>query len=165
MPDSFPKFLVLYVLIFVLCGSGCVKSEHVSEGLVTLTSWDQTVLDAKKLNRPIVLLVEQRNCGFCQALKKNLIKPLANDSHFGSKAIYVSMMTDYDEPTLEKDGRQISGFDYSMQLDASTTPTVLFFNSEGEELQKRVVGYLETDEYIATMKSRIERSAAAVTGP
>ncbi len=47
--------------------------------LQNLNSWSETCATAKRLNVPIVVLVEQRHCAFCQRLKRDVFRPLAND--------------------------------------------------------------------------------------
>ncbi|MFK7885253.1 MAG: thioredoxin fold domain-containing protein [Gammaproteobacteria bacterium] len=132
------------------------------DNLHALVSWTKTLASAKQSQAPIVVLLEQRHCAFCQRLKRDLIRPLANDPTYRDRAIFVSVLTDIDAGLIEKDGTEVSGFEFSDQLRSSTTPTVLFLDSAGNELQKRIVGYKASASYTESLKKKIEESIAAV---
>ena len=163
MKFNYPKNLSLMLILALMSGAtGCTDSMGPVSGLNELTSWSETQAAAYRQQLPIILLVEQRHCGFCQALKKDLFRPLANDADYGSRAVFISMLVDFDAPLIEKGGKMISGFEFSEQFSASTTPTILFLDSAADELQERIVGYETSAQYIQTLKSRIDASASAL---
>ncbi|MFT6268005.1 MAG: thioredoxin-related protein [Alphaproteobacteria bacterium] len=119
---------VLALFSLVLGPDTLATSADDSDRLQNLKSLNETSAIAKRLNVPIVLLTEQRDCAFCQRLKRDVFRPLANDPSYFDKVLFASVLTDFDGPLIEKDETKISGFKFAESLDANTTPTVLLLD-------------------------------------
>ncbi len=156
----FLMVVVAAVLGFITLSKDDVRH---TDGLLKLGSWTEVRTQAEQLGVPIILLVEQKNCGYCQRLKRDLFHPLANTTTYRSRALFVSVLTDFDEPLLEKDGVEVSGFEFAESFEASTTPTILFLSSRAEELQDRVIGYTEGHAYRQALLNKIEASIGLVS--
>jgi thioredoxin-related protein len=148
---------LLMMIFFVLAAP--VQS---ADRLQNLASWDETRTASKRLNAPIVLLVEQRHCGFCQRLKREVFRPMANDSNYVDRVIFASVLIDYDGPLIEVDGEMLSGFEFAETFDANTTPTVLFLDHSSNELQHRMVGYVSGAQYNKNFISKLENSIESI---
>lgn len=127
-----------------------------------MLSWTDTLNTARMTERSIVLLVEQKNCAYCQRLKRDLFVPLARDPEYQEQLVFVSLRTDPDEPLVEKNGKEISTFEFAQSFDALTTPTILFLDSDGNEISHRLVGYTADAEYSQQLLSRLQISSTAV---
>ncbi|MFK7958861.1 MAG: thioredoxin family protein [Lysobacterales bacterium] len=151
------------IVAFLIAPNAGANEPETTDQLQPLASWTITAAEAKRRNVPIVILFEQRNCGFCQRLKKELFRPTANNPEYSRRAIFVSVLTDYDADLLEHGNTQISGFEFAEQFKALTTPTVLFIDSTGKTVEKRIVGYVSGDQYNQSFKRKLEASIAAVS--
>lgn len=148
----------LLMMVFIVLATP-VKS---ADRLQNLTSWDEARTESKRLNAPIVLLIEQRHCGFCQRLKREVFKPKANDPHYFDRVIFASVLIDYDGPLIVVDGEELSGFDFAQSFDANTTPTVLFLDYSSNELQHRMVGYVSGAQYNKNFTGKLENSIKSI---
>jgi thioredoxin-related protein len=133
-------------------------SSNETDRLHNLKSWSETSAVAKQTNAPIVVLIEQRHCGFCQRLKREVFLPLANDKTYFDRVIFASVLIDFDGPSIELNGADISGFEFAESFEANTTPTVLFLDHSASELQKRLVGYIAGESYNNTFIDKIKNS-------
>lgn len=153
--------LLILILFYLSSGPSGIASER-PDRLTHLVSWDRIVTDAAAKDVPIVILVEQRYCGFCQKLKKEVFRPIANNPNYFDRVIFATVLTDFDGPLIEKSGLDVTGFEFAESFNASTTPTVLFFNSSAV-LEQRVVGYFDELNYqrkfINTIESMISKNA------
>lgn len=156
---TFKAFGITALTFFALVTGPAIVAQTADETdrLQNLESLSETLAIAKRLNAPIILLIEQRHCAFCQRLKREVFRPLANDPMYFDRVLFASVLIDYDGPLIEKNGNNISGFEFSQSFDASTTPTVLFLDDASNELT-RIVGYIGGDEYKNKFISNIEKS-------
>lgn len=148
--------------IFMMAFIVPAKSFEGADRLQNLISWKEASSESKRLNAPIVLLIEQRHCGFCQRLKREVFRPMANDPNYFDRVIFASVLIDYDGPLIEVDGKMLSGFDFAENFDANTTPTVLFLDHSSNELQDRMVGYVSGTQYNKIFKGKLENSIESI---
>lgn len=144
----------------VIADSTGVDQNH---GLSSLASWDRVSVDAKAQMIPIVLLVEQRLCTYCQRAKAERLRPASRSNKYQGRAIFVSLATDTDEPPIEHNGATISTFEFAESYGASFTPTVLFLDYLGNEVQQRMVGYSASSTESAIFETRLSNAITAVS--
>lgn len=153
--STFSKTLFVGLTFYFVAHTSAMDTDKPNR-LKNLTSWSKLVDTAKLDKKPIILLIEQRHCGFCQRLKREVFQPLANDPAYFEHAIFKSVLTDFDGPTIEVKGNQISGFDFAESFDANITPTVLFLDYSSNEIQTRLVGYEANNAYLERFMLRLD---------
>ena len=96
-----------------------------------------------------VLLVEFSTpwCEFCEALEQEVLEPLVRSNRYQNKVIIRKLeINDYSN-VIGFDNRQYDTESISMQYKISLYPTLVFFDSEGNEISSRLVG-IKTFDYI-----------------
>ena len=130
------NFLVCFIIVSVL---GYGQGIRFNEG-----SWNEIVATATKENKPIFVDAYTDWCGPCKKMAKEVFTQNQVGEYFNKTFFSVSM-------NMEKG----EGVDFAKKYNITAYPTLLFFNSKGEFLNKSV-GYRESEELIETSKAALD---------
>ncbi|MFM7331612.1 MAG: thioredoxin family protein [Brachymonas sp.] len=111
----------------------------------------QAAQQASRAGQPLVVMVSLPGCPWCELLRRNYLLPLAAE---GLPA-YEFMVNDRSNRLRDFQGQRVSPAALSAALKVSTTPTVLFFNQEGQEFAPRIEGVASADFIGAVIDERL----------
>jgi thioredoxin-related protein len=97
----------------------------------------------KKL--PILLLISQSHCGYCERMKREVLNPMQLNGDFENRILVREIVIDSSEKLTDFDGNQVDAADFSQSYGVYVTPTLLFLNSRGEEAAKPILGINNID--------------------
>ena len=119
----------------------------------------QTSRLANATGQPLVLMVSLPGCPWCELLRRNYFVPMQSE---GLKA-YEFMINERSRKLVDFKGQSTTPAALSATLKVTNTPTVLFFNAQGEEIAPRIEGVASADfvgavinERLATARERIK---------
>lgn len=121
---------------------------------------DAAVAEAEAI--PIMLLVSQTYCGYCDQLKDWIIRPMILSGDYEGRVIIRELKVDSFRPVRDFTGEPRDPAKISAGYKAYLTPTLLFLGPDGEELTERIRGIntpemfgYYVDEAIATAAQRL----------
>ena len=135
------------------CGAGPVDDGRATTSVEAVSShtahldweksWDSAFLRAKSEGKPVLVSFEADWCVWCKKLESityrdSEVMSLIADS-------LVPLILDVDE----------SGRELSDELEVQSLPTILIFNSDGEE-QGRINGYLPPGKFVTVMNEILQ---------
>lgn len=103
----------------------------------------------------IVLMVSQPDCSFCVKVKEDYLKPLIQTD--GAPPVRVINLKTAHQ-FVGFDGAQTSAEQFTGELNAQFTPTLLFFDAQGHQLHERIIGLTTPDFYGYYLDTAIESS-------
>jgi len=112
------------------------------------TTWDEVMAEAKETGKPIFVDAYASWCGPCKKMNRDV---------FPQKAVGEYMNDNY--INLKLDMEKGEGVDFASAYSVTAYPTLLFFNSDAE-LQHRVTGYVEVDEFLEDAKAATDPTKA-----
>lgn len=95
---------------------------------------------SKSSKLPIVLLVEQTGCRYCEIVSEEFLYPLQNSERFKDKAIFRRISLDAGETITGLNKSDITTDAFCDEYGASFTPTVLFLDGNGNALTDKILG-------------------------
>ena len=114
---------------------------------------------AANANQPLVLMVSLPGCPWCELLRRNYLLPMATE---GLPA-YEFMINERSQKLQNFKSQSTTPAAFSTALKVTNTPTLLFFNREGQEIAPRIEGVASADfigavidEHLATARERIK---------
>ena len=110
--------------------------------------------DSQKL--PVMLVFSREDCPYCRLLEQEFLQPMRISGDYEQRISIRTLEIDH-QRVLDFDGQVISGVALANRYQVELTPTILFLNTQGEELTKRLVG-LGTLDYFG---EEIDRSVDA----
>jgi thioredoxin-related protein len=99
---------------------------------------DAAVAESERI--PIMLLVSQTYCGYCDQLKEWIIRPMILSGDYEGKVTIRELLVDSFEPVRDFDGEPRDPDKISARYEAHLTPTLLFLGPDGQELTERIHG-------------------------
>ena len=147
------NFLKRWRVILLFLPTVCVATEYqyeedpVGDGLIpVLSNFRQALVLSKDLDRPLMVQFSTAWCDYCATMEEHVLSPMLKDETYAKKVIIFKLEVD-DAWLIGADGKQQSTMSFAMDHDVDLYPTLVFFNSEGKEISKRIVG-IRTFNYI-----------------
>ncbi len=106
---------------------------------------------AAKANQPLVLMVSLPGCPWCELLRRNYLLPMAAE---GLPA-FEFMINERSQKLQDFKGQSITPAALSAALKVTNTPTLLFFNRDGQEIAPRIEGVASADFVGAVIDERL----------
>lgn len=108
--------------------------------------------DAKK---PLLLFVTQPGCPYCERARREVMRHLARDPAFTSRAIFREVSIG---DTVDGfDGKPVSGLVVARSLGVRLYPTVVLVDSTGTSIASPLRGF-SADFYVPSITSRIDEA-------
>jgi thioredoxin-related protein len=127
--------------------------------LPTPTHLLQAATKASERGEPIVLMVSLPGCPWCELLRRNYLTPMRAEG----VAAFEFMINERSQRIADFKGQPITPSAWSEAMKVKITPTLLFFNAQGQEAAPRIEGVASADfigsildERLATARERIK---------
>ena len=118
---------------------------------------------------PVIVFVSRDACPYCRTLRDTILKPMLTANKFEHRAVLVELSLDRVETLTGFEDKQMTARAFGELYQAEITPTLLFLDSNGREISKRIVGisnlefyghYLQksTDEALLAIRSEAQKN-------
>ena len=136
-----------YIVSFLICLIGLVsislfaqeKSEPIQITQANNLNADNKL--SKENNSVIILYISAPDCPFCKKLEQEVLIPLIKSGEYKNKAILRKINWHSSEQLIDFKGKQNTPVKLLKSYDLKITPTLLFLDSEGNEVVERIIGY------------------------
>ncbi|MCB1734044.1 MAG: thioredoxin fold domain-containing protein [Gammaproteobacteria bacterium] len=119
-------------------------------------------LEAGGRHLPIMLVVSQTECGYCERLKSELLEPMRVSGDYDAKVIIRELNIDAGESVTDFNGVRRSAQDLASDYRAWVTPTLLFLDPHGKLVADRIRGYNTPDLFPGYVDEAIDKAHKAV---
>jgi thioredoxin-related protein len=119
---------------------------------------DQLGCEAARQELPILLYVSRSDCSFCMRLEKDILGPLLKSGTLDDKILLRELESDNPAPIVDFAGHQSTAAKVAEAYRATITPTLLFLDSAGQEVERRIVGYQPSDFYSYYLETAATRA-------
>ena len=156
----FPKIkmraVFLSIALIVLCQTSAAAQTGGPHGLVVFKNMQKDAVHASKSCLPMVVMVSQFSCAYCEKLREQVLLPLLKSGEFDNKALFRELLIDPDEYVIDLAGQSVTGMHVAKgYLENIVTPTMLIIDSSGKELVERIIGISNIDFYSAYLETQI----------
>ena len=152
------RFVLVFLLILIgpqsvlAAGAEIPAAKNLAE--VGLSSQEQGI--------PAVVFVSRDACPYCRTLRDTILQPLFNADKFEQRAILVEISLDRDDPLTGFENTQMTAEAFGQLYQSEITPTLLFLDSEGHEIAKRIVGISNLEFYGFYLQKSIDEALRAI---
>jgi thioredoxin-related protein len=123
------------------------------------TDLRQAATQANARGEPLVLMVSLPGCPWCELLRRNYLTPMRGEG----VAAFEFMINERSQRITDFKGQLITPAAWSEAMKVKITPTLFFFNPQGQEIAPRIEGVASADfigaildERLATARERIK---------
>ena len=115
---------------------------------------------ARSGHMPILLVVSQEDCPYCELLKREILEPMLISGEYDGRVLIRELLIDSALPVRDFDGQAITPDALAQRYRARLTPTVLFLDDRGRELTKPMIGINTVDFYGYYLDAAIDAARA-----
>jgi thioredoxin-related protein len=108
---------------------------------------------ADQLRQPLVVMVTLKGCAFCDVVRNSHLVPMYKR---GEVQVVQIDMLDRKSTLQNLQGVTTTPYEQARQWKVTLAPTLLFINSQGQELAERLEGVGVADFYGAYLEQRLE---------
>lgn len=160
-PDMLKKLLFSLLFagfgLFMLSGLHAADNSHAVE-IPTLRNLQTDGELSQQKQLPIVVLFSASHCGYCSIIKEEFLRPMLLSGDYTNKAMIRVIEIDSSDDLMDLNGQAISPEDFANRYDIYLTPTLAFFDAQGNELAPRMVGVTTVDYYGGYLDDAIDAS-------
>jgi thioredoxin-related protein len=156
------------VLTGLFSGAGTALDGGIEEGFahsVELTEARDMSADGKlsrKGGMPILLLVSQLTCPYCEQIKREILHPMVVAGDYKGELLIRELYMDTRGRIRDFRGRYVDNSQFAYGYGVHLTPTLLFLGPDGRELTKRMVGINTPEFYFYYVDQAIQSAIAAL---
>jgi thioredoxin-related protein len=152
---QFARIVVLYLLSSPFGFADVGK-------LIPLEDIQQLSRESRQQQIPILLLVSQYHCSYCDRMKEEVLHPLQLDQEYRQRVLIRELSIDPGEMVTTLQGKRQAAVDFIDQYDVSVTPTLLFLDAKGREAAQRIIGINTVDFLFLYIDEAIDQATANI---
>ncbi|MCX9074877.1 MAG: thioredoxin fold domain-containing protein [Candidatus Methanoperedens sp.] len=143
------SFVVLGIILIFMGywwenSNSSTNSDFINLGKVSFhTSLDPGIKEAKNLSKPIFLYFRSETCYWCIRFEEEALSDKRIIEMLDKNFVLISIDI-FEQKNV------------SINLNVRTTPYMIFFTKDGEEIS-RIPGYLPADDFLARLKDVLEK--------
>jgi thioredoxin-related protein len=154
------RWLLLAPWLFAAPAGLAQASEDDAARMVSVKDLREEARIARADNLVLVLEFSSEYCGYCRKLEDLFLLPMQRNPEYESKVLIRSVSLDEYEFLVDFDGNFTSTGEFAAKYRVSVTPTLVFLDSEGREISKKLVGIWSEDFYGGYIDNRIDEARA-----
>lgn len=156
----YPRKNAALVLLLLIAGPlSLLAAEAAIPAADNLTKTGQA---ARQLGVPTVVFVSREACPYCRTLRDQILLPMQHANKFADRLILVELSLERVEPLTGFDNKQITAQELADHYQAGITPTLLFLDSEGREIGRRLVGISNLELYGHYLQESIDEALLVI---
>lgn len=118
-------------------------------------TWSQL---AHQQQLPMLVLFTSDFCPYCRLLEQDVLEPLLKSGETQGRILIGRLEVSPWEEVVDFHGKSMSAETFASNYQISVTPTVIFVDSNGDEIARRLIGINSVDLYWGELDSRISSS-------
>ena len=150
------------VMVVTACSTLATDGVLPRVDIPSVSDFSTLAKTAKNQQKLIMLEVSASYCSYCTTLEEELIKPMLRSGDYDDDVLIRKVDIDSYENLLGFDGQSISGPKLAQLFNIKVTPTLIFLNSENQEVSKRIVGVNSLDYMGAYVDDAIKHGLASI---
>lgn len=108
--------------------------------LHTATDLESLGEQAQDQGVPILIMFSSDSCPYCTIMEEGYLLPMLRNDEYKNKVIIRKIMIDSFDTLTDFNGNRIEAEDLPSRYRAWVTPTLVFLNSDGNEIAPKLVG-------------------------
>jgi thioredoxin-related protein len=113
---------------------------------------------------PILLVFTREDCGYCELLKRSVIRPMILSGEYDERVLIREVIVDDPNDIKDFGGRTVSPFAVANRYDGLLTPTVLMVGPEGQALAERLIGISNEQMYLWYLDRALAEATRVLRG-
>jgi thioredoxin-related protein len=130
--------------------------------IMTVDDFPQLAKTARDQGKLIMLEISASDCSYCFKLEEEILKPMVLSGDYDADVLIRKVDIDGSGNLRNFDGQIVSRSSLARAYNIKVTPTLIFLNSQNQEVSKRIVGVNSLDLFGAYVDEAIENGLAII---
>ncbi len=130
--------------------------------IVEVADFSRLAKTAKNQQKLIMLEVSASYCSYCLKIEEEILKPMLRSGDYDADVLIRKVNIDSFDNLRDFEGNTISGSTLARQFEIKVTPTLIFLNSQNQEVSKRIVGVNSLDYFGSYVDEAIEHGLTII---
>lgn len=117
---------------------------------------------AEQKRIPILLMVSQEHCGFCELMKQEVLDPMLLSEEYTDLVLMRELLIDPGEMVINFAGRRQTAEDFSDGYSVWVTPTLLFLDPQGRQAAEPILGINTIDFLLFYIEDAIDSAKSTM---
>ncbi len=113
---------------------------------------------------PILLVFTREDCGYCELLKRAVIRPMIISGEYDERVLIREVIVDDPNDIKDFGGRTVSPFAVADRYNGLLTPTVLVVGPDGQALAERLIGISNEEMYLWYLDRALVEATGVLRG-
>lgn len=153
---------IRYALIFLLVVIGPQSLLAAGGDIPAANNLAEVGRISQEQGIPAVVFVSRDACPYCRTLRDTILQPMFAAGKFEQRAILVEISLDRVEPLTGFENKRMTATAFGQLYQSEITPTLLFLDSDGREIAKRIVGISNLEFYSFYLQESIDEALRAI---
>lgn len=153
------KHPLLLLLLAPFCTSAAAEDALLDS---PTRDWARVGMAAGAGRLPVLLLVTGEDCGYCELLKREVLRPMHRDGELAERVLVREMDLHTGGKIVDFDGERVRAGIFLGRYKVFAAPTVLFLGHDGRPLHDPLVGFNGTEQYRPLLEQAIHESRVAL---
>ncbi len=156
-------FAVFMLLMIPVIGLSAALDELIPKvDIITVKDFSRLAETAKNQQKLIMLEVSASYCSYCLKLEEEIIKPMLRSGDYDADVLIRKVDIDSINRIRDFAGQSISSSSLAHLYDIEVTPTIIFLNSQNQEVSKRIVGVNSLDYFSSYVDDAIKHGLTVI---
>ena len=129
-----------------------------AQSLQTDSDWARTGAEAEHRALPVVILVTDHNCGFCERMRHEFLLTPQTRTLLEDGAVTREFQRNSGGKVTDFDGERVRTRIFLSRYNIFATPTLLILDPSGKPLAQALVGYNNAQSYAHMVSQRLEQA-------
>ena len=117
---------------------------------------------ARKKGGPLVVIYSRRDCKYCETVKRDYLKALANNPRYRYSIEIRQVNQDGDSTLIDFQGNSTNHARFTTAEKVKLVPVVAFYGANGQRLAEPIVGARLPDFYQGYLEEALDQSISAI---
>ena len=117
---------------------------------------------AEQKRIPILLMVSQEHCGYCELMKQEVLDPMLLSEDYTEQVLMRELLIDPGESVINFAGRRQTAEAFSDGYSVWVTPTLLFLDPQGRQAAEPILGINTIDFLLFYIEDAIDSAKSTM---
>ncbi len=154
--------LFIFAILWFYCIAVAADEPLPEVEIIEIEDFSQLAEHAAAEQKLIMLEVSATYCSFCLKLEEEIIKPMLRSGDYDANVLIRKFDIDKLSKPRDFSGSLISRSSLVKRWDIKITPTLIFLNSQNQEVSERILGVNSLDYFGGYVDDAIDHGLAAI---
>jgi len=167
MPVSIKRLLYAGFLLGTVSGASVGYGDNnngaQNTGIIPLAeNLYKDIRATRATGMPVLIEFSSPGCSYCETLEQEILEPMLRSGDYSDKVVLRKLEVDDFTDVIDFDGQKQAATELAKKYKVDFYPTLIFFDTQGNEIGERLVGLTLLEFYFAELDKALQIATQAM---